>query len=252
MDKVYAAMKKIEAGKMNECTPAELIKAVQFISKSNPAMPMDALAQLANSDHALNAAGPYTGKNTPSSKLVPFDSQKAQPDNMRRAAVNLHQSVNEQLTVQEKAALKARIEFTAKLANVYDQKVGPCGTGDQQGDNAALWVKSFNVNIGNQTGYDPTELVPEMGGKLLEDLSAARQELPSKQQLQDMIPRLQAFAQNKPEKDKLNEDINKLSQELQKPQLNENAIKDLLGKLEGAVRRDAGGAARFDDIAGVA
>lgn len=45
MDEVYAAMKKIEAGRMNECTSAELIKAVQFIYKANPAMPLGALTR---------------------------------------------------------------------------------------------------------------------------------------------------------------------------------------------------------------
>ncbi|MEE4377224.1 MAG: hypothetical protein V2J55_06890 [Candidatus Competibacteraceae bacterium] len=239
MDKVYAAMKKIEAGNMSECTPAELIKAVQFISKANPAMPMGALTQLANSDHALNAAGPYTGKNTPSQTPVPFNSQQVQPDNMRQAAINLHQAVNEQLTPKEKAALRERVEFTAKLANMYDEKMGPCGSGNQPGDNAALWAKSFNVNIGNQTGYDPAELVSEVGGKLLEDLSAAKGGPIEKQKLQALIPQLQKFAAHKPEQDKLNGMINKLSQELQKPQLNENEIKKVLGQLEGAVRRDA-------------
>ena len=240
MDEVYAAMKKIEAGRMNECTSAELIKAVQFIYKANPAMPLGALTALANSDHALNAAGPYTGKNTVGSKPVPFDSAQAQPDSMRQAAASLHQAVNEQLTPQQKATLRARVEFTDQLARVYDEQLGSCGKADEEGDNVALWVKSFTVNTGMQTGYDADQLVPEMGGPLLQDLSAAKKELPDKQQLQDMVGRLRDFAQNKPEEDTLNEMIDQLSQELDRPQLNENAIKNVLIQLESAVRRHAG------------
>ena len=243
-DKIYAALKKIEAGKMHECTPAELIKAVQFISKSNPAMPIDTLTQLAKSDDALRAAGPYTGKNTPNKKLVPFDSQNAQPNHMQQAALNLRQAINKQLTPQEKAALRSRVEFTAKLAALYDEKIGLCGSGNEQGDNTALWVKSFNVNIGNQTGHDPAELVPGIGGRLLAGLSTAKEQPLNRQHLQSMIPELRAFAENKPEKASITKLIDKLSNKLQQPQLNENEVKDLLSQLEGLVRRDAGIAPR--------
>lgn len=145
----------IQAGKIKDVKTPDLFDSISHIASNSPTMPLNKLASLANSHHVSSAVGLYSGKNT-------LGKQPIQTPPNQDAARRLRDEINQNLTPQEKAQLKARVELMAKMSDVYaTHQPNLPGFGD---DIKAKHAKSMAVKYSMWTGHSALDVNAAIGG----------------------------------------------------------------------------------------
>ncbi len=150
----YGNLADIQDGKTQEIGTLGLIDSVKKVAQNTPVIPLDKLAVLANSDNVASAVGCYTGNNTMGNRTV-----QDVPD--QNAALLLRNEIRN-LSAQERAQLKSRVDLLANMARLYDTHQGEI-KGDGA-DNEARWTKALTVSYQTTTGYDIQKLNRAVGG----------------------------------------------------------------------------------------
>ncbi|MEE4379679.1 MAG: hypothetical protein V2J55_19500 [Candidatus Competibacteraceae bacterium] len=148
-------IRKIQHGQMNQVTTKDMFDSFSHVAKNSPVVPLNKLAPLANSNHVAGAVGLYSGNNTFGKQPI-----KTPPD--RNAAMQLRDEINNTLTPQERAQLKARVELMSKMADVYSQhQPNLPGLGN---NNKAKHTKSMAVNYSTWVGHPTLDVNAAIGG----------------------------------------------------------------------------------------
>lgn len=145
----------IQSGKIKDVKTLDLFDSISHIAANSPTMPLNKLASLANSHHVSSAVGLYSGHNT-------LGKQPIQTPPNQDAARRLRDEINQNLTPQEKAQLKARVELMAKMSDVYaTHQPDLPGFGD---DIKAKHAKSMAVKYSMWTGHSTLDVNAAIGG----------------------------------------------------------------------------------------